>query len=463
LPRTLHVDEPTPHVDWSAGDVRLLTEAVEWPESDRPRRAAISSFGVSGTNAHTIIEQAPPAPAEQAPAVPAPAQLPWVLSARTSDALRDQARRLLDFVEDGTSPADVGFSLATTRSALRHRAAVIGESCDDFRRGLERLAAGMPSPGVVQGRPGGKVGFLFSGQGSQRIGMGRELYAAFPVFADAYDEVCARLDAPVDVDAESLHRTGCAQPALFAVEVALFRLLESWGVRPDYVAGHSVGEIAAAHVAGVLSLDDAVRLVSARAALMQALPAGGAMVAVQAAEDEVLPYLTDGVGIAAVNGPRSVVVSGAEDVVVAIGEAFREQGRRTSRLKVSHAFHSPLMDPMLEEFAEVVRGLSYGEPRIPVVSNLTGRLAEAYTPEYWVRHVREAVRFSDGVRTLHGLGVSMFVEIGPGGVLSGLAQGCADDIVTVPVLRADRPERLAVVTALAHLHTHGGSVDWSSF
>ncbi|WP_206281744.1 type I polyketide synthase [Streptomyces agglomeratus] len=463
LPRTLHVDEPTPHVDWSAGDVRLLTEAVDWPESDRPRRAAISSFGVSGTNAHTIIEQAPPAPTEKATAVPAPALLPWVLSAKTSDALRDQARRLLDFVEDGTSPADVGFSLATTRSTLRHRAAVIGESCDDFRRGLERLAAGMPSPGVVQGRPGGRVGFLFSGQGSQRIGMGRELYAAFPVFADAYDEVCARLEAPVDVDAETVHQTGCAQPALFAVEVALFRLLESWGVRPDYVAGHSVGEIAAAHVAGVLSLDDAVKLVSARAALMQALPAGGAMVAVQAAEDEVLPYLTDEVGIAAVNGPRSVVVSGAEDAVLEIVEVFTQQGHKSSRLKVSHAFHSPLMDPMLEEFAEVVSGLTFSEPQIPVVSNLTGRLAEAYTPEYWVRHVREAVRFADGIETLGDLGVTTFVEIGPGGVLSGMAQGCADDIVTVPVLRADRPERQALVTALAHLHTHGVSVDWSSF
>ncbi|QLE75754.1 SDR family NAD(P)-dependent oxidoreductase [Streptomyces rectiverticillatus] len=465
LPRTLHAEEPTPHVDWSAGDVRLLTEAVEWPETDHPRRAAVSSFGVSGTNAHTIIEQAPPAPAEEkTTAAPAPAiPLPWVLSAKSSAALRDQARRLLAFVKDGMSPADVGFSLATTRSALRHRAAVIGETCDDFRRGLGYLAAGMPSPGVVQGRPGGKAGFLFSGQGSQRLGMGRELYEAFPVFAEAYDEVCARLDAPVDVDAETLHRTGCTQPALFAVEVALFRLLESWGVRPDYVAGHSVGEIAAAHVAGVLSLDDAAKLVSARAALMQALPGGGAMVAVQATEDEVLPHLTDGVGIAAVNGPRSVVISGAEAAVLEIAEAFAQQGCKTSRLKVSHAFHSPLMDPMLDDFAEVVRGLTYNEPRIPVVSNLTGRLAESYTPEYWVRHVREAVRFADGIRTLHDLGVTAFVEIGPGGVLSGMAQTCLDEAVTVPVLRADRPERQALVTALAHLHTHGVPVDWSAF
>ncbi|MYU62725.1 acyltransferase domain-containing protein, partial [Streptomyces sp. SID69] len=186
------------------------------------------------------------------------------------------------------------------------------------------------------------------------------------------------------------------------------------------------------------------------------------MVAVQATEDEVLPYLTDGVGIAAVNGPRSVVVSGAEDAVVAIGETFRELGRKTSRLKVSHAFHSPLMDPMLEEFAEAIGGLTFDEPRIPVVSNLTGGLAEPYTPSYWVRHVREAVRFADGVRTLHELGVTRFVEIGPGGVLSALAQGCADDIVTVPTLRADRPEPYAITAAVGLLHTHGVSPDWQA-
>ncbi|MFJ9927514.1 type I polyketide synthase [Streptomyces misionensis] len=461
LPRTLHADEPSPHVDWSAGAVRLLTEAVDWPETGRPRRAAVSSFGVSGTNAHTILEQAPPTPFEEP--TTGPALVPWVLSAKTGTALHDQARRLLAFLDDGTSPADAGFSLATTRTALRHRAAVIGETLDDFRHGLRCLTDGTPSPTVVQGRPGGKVGFLFSGQGSQRLGMGRELYAAYPVFADAYDGVCARLDVPVDVDAESLHRTGCAQPALFAVEVALFRLLESWGVRPDYVAGHSVGEIAAAHVAGVLSLDDAVRLVSARAALMEALPRGGAMVAVQATEEEVLTHLSDGVGVAAVNGPRSVVISGTEAAVLAIAGDFARQGRKTSRLKASHAFHSPLMEPMLEEFARVVGGLVFNKPRIPVVSNLTGALVESYTPEYWVRHVREAVRFADGIETLHGLGVTTFVEIGPGGVLSGMAQGCLEDVVTVPVLRAERPERSALVTALAQLHTCGVPVDWKVF
>ncbi|MER6614472.1 type I polyketide synthase [Streptomyces xantholiticus] len=467
LPQTLHVDEPTPHVDWSAGAVQLLNEAVEWPAGEAPRRAAVSSFGISGTNAHVIVEQAP-VTVEQSPTSAPDAVVPWVLSARSEAALRAQAERLLSLSDVDTDtdlqPADIGYSLATTRSSMEHRAAVVGESRDELLEGLRALAAGSASARVVAGEPGagGKVGFLFSGQGSQRIGMGRELYAAYPVFAAAYDEVCARLDASVDVDAETLHQTRCTQPALFAVEVALFRLLESWGVRPDYVAGHSVGEIAAAHVAGVLSLEDAATLVSARAALMQALPVGGAMVAVQATEEEVLPHLTEQVGVAAVNGPRSVVVSGAEDAVTAIAEVFTQQGRKTSRLKVSHAFHSPLMDPMLEDFAEVVRGLSFNEPRIPVVSNLTGALAESYTPEYWVLHVREAVRFADGVQTLIDLGVSTFVEIGPGGVLSALVQACADDVVTVPVLRADRPEQQAVTAALAELHVHGVSPDWQA-
>nr|WP_190021503.1 type I polyketide synthase [Streptomyces hiroshimensis] len=481
LPQTLHVDRPTPQVDWSAGSVELLTEAAAWPETDHPRRAGISSFGISGTNAHVILEQATEPEAEEAagdeaggeaaaeePLLPRTSVVPWVLSGKTEEALREQAQRLLSSMDlAAASPADMGFSLAVTRSALEHRAAVTGADADELRAGLTGLAAGEPAAHVVTGRAEGargKTGFLFSGQGSQRIGMGRELYEAYPVFAAAYDEVCAELDAPVDVDAESLHQTGSAQPALFAVEVALFRLLASWGIRPDYVAGHSVGEIAAAHVAGVLSLEDAAKLVSARAALMQALPAGGAMVAVQATEDEILPHLSEQAGIAAINGPRSVVISGAESAVTAIAEVFAGQDRKTSRLKVSHAFHSPLMDPMLEEFAEVVRGLTFHEPQVPVVSNLTGRLAEAYTPEYWVRHVREAVRFADGVQTLHELGVTTFVEIGPGGVLSALTQGCLDDdaVVTVPALRADRPEPQAITLALGQLHTHGVSPDWQT-
>ncbi|WP_345597739.1 type I polyketide synthase, partial [Streptomyces marokkonensis] len=477
LPRTLHAEEPTPHVDWSAGEVRLLTEAVDWPESDRPRRAAVSSFGVSGTNAHTIIEQAPVAePAPVAPVEVTSATVPWVLSGKSEAALRAQAGRLLARTNaDGTGPSrtDIGFSLATARTFLEHRAAVVGDDHGRLTEGLRALAEGRPAPGVLVGRADtGRVGFLFSGQGSQHAGMGRELYEAFPVFAEAYDEVCAHLDRHLDrplrtvafgEDGEQVNRTAFTQPALFAHEVAVHRLLESWGARPDYLAGHSVGEIAAAHVAGALTLEDAAKLVTARAALMQALPGGGAMIAVQATEDEVLPHLTDGAAIAAVNGPRSVVVSGTEDAVAAVAAHFAQEGSKTSRLAVSHAFHSPMMDPMLEEFARVAGGLRFETPRIPVVSNLTGRLIDSYTPDYWVRHVREAVRFADGIATLGELGVTTFVETGPGTVLSGMAQTCLDGAVTVPTTRSGSPGPETVTDALARLHVHGVPVDWQAF
>ncbi|MFF9123939.1 SDR family NAD(P)-dependent oxidoreductase [Streptomyces sp. NPDC014889] len=484
LPRTLHVDRPSTHVDWTAGKVELLTENRPWPTApDRPRRSGVSSFGVSGTNAHVIVEQAPDTPAaqpEEAPAAPRTAGvLPWILSARSAAALREQAAALLVHLDTPGAPGalDTAYSLATTRAALEHRLAVVTDA--DGTTGREALTswlAGDPAPDAHEGQPVGRTrsAFLFSGQGAQRLGMGRELHARFPVFAEALDHVLDLLDEELGAslgdivwgDEEApLNETGCTQPALFAVEVALYRLVESWGITPDFVAGHSVGEIAAAHVAGVFSLEDACRLVAARAGLMQALPGGGAMVAVEATEDEVLPLLTEGVAVAAVNGPTSVVVSGEEGATLAVAEKLAERGRRTSRLRVSHAFHSPLMDPMLEDFRAVAETLSYDEPRIPVVSNLTGTVAtdgQLTDPEYWVRHVREAVRFADGVRALAEAGADVLLELGPDGVLAALAQQSAT-AVTIPFLRKDRPEEHSAVTALARLHTAGVTVDWAAF
>ncbi|MFD8624388.1 type I polyketide synthase [Streptomyces hygroscopicus] len=502
LPKTLHADEPSPHIDWTSGAVSLLTEATPWPDVDRPRRAAVSSFGISGTNAHTIIEAADavqaPSPETGGEATGSPvgiAVVPWLLSGGSPDALSAQAGRLREF--DGVRTAhaddlaDIGYSLATTRSALPYRAVVVAEEPAQFRSGLDALAEGRNAATLIQGvaRTGHKTAFLFSGQGAQRLGMGRELYDAFPVFAQALDEVCAHLDVLLDrpltevmfaaegsADAELLNQTAFTQPALFAIEVALFRLLEHWGVTPDVVIGHSIGEVAAAHVAGVFSLEDACSLVAARGRLMQALPEGGAMVAVQAPEEEIVASLAGReaeVSIAAINGPTSVVIAGDEAAVLEIAGQWEREGRKTRRLRVSHAFHSPRMDGVLGDFRKVVEGLSFAPPTLSLVSNVTGTSADAdevCSPEYWVRHVREAVRFADGVRALEQLGVTSFVEVGPDGVLTAMAQDCltAEESVggpapsLVPVLRKDRPEIQSLTMALAELHVQGLTVKWDA-
>ncbi|MGW1229125.1 type I polyketide synthase, partial [Streptomyces sp. NPDC002530] len=464
LPRTLHAGTPSSHVDWSEGAVELLDRARPWAPGDHPRRAGVSAFGVSGTNAHVIIEEAPAAEEtpessqepEKAPGLTLPL-VPWLVSAKTAAGLADQARRLAAGTADADA-ADVGLSLATTRAALEHRAVVLGTDPDTLRAQLTDTL-------VPVAARGGRTGFVFSGQGGQRVGMGRELAAAFPVFAQALDEVCGHFDGLREVmfgDAEALKNTGWAQPALFAVEVALYRLVESWGVRPDYLVGHSVGELAAAHVAGVLSLADAALLVSARAGLMRALPSGGAMWAVRATADEVTPLLTDGVSLAAVNAPGQVVVSGTREAVEAVAARFTD--RQSRWLEVSHAFHSALMDPMLADFGAAAGELTYETPRIPIVSTLTGELNEEFSAAYWVDQVRGTVRFADAVARLKNLGVTRLLELGPDASLVGAVGEASDDTVSaVPLLRRDRPEGPAAVTALARFWAEGGTVDWTAF
>jgi 4-hydroxyphenylalkanoate synthase len=478
MPATLHVDVPSPRVDWSSGAVSVLTEARGWPADGRPRRAGVSSFGISGTNAHVILEQAPVEVSESTGGESGLSVLPWVVSGRSAEALSAQAGRLLAHVQADRrlDPVDVGCSLAR-RSVFEHRAVVVGADRQALMAGLAGVAGGEPGAGVVMGRAGsaGKTVVAFPGQGSQCIGMGQELYGQLPVFAEAFDVVADELDRHLRLplrrvvwgtDGGLLDSTEFAQPALFAVEVALFAVLRRWGVHPDFVMGHSVGELSAAYVARVLTLADAAMLVVARGRLMQALPAGGAMVAVGAGEHEVVPLLGEGVGIAAINGPESVVISGAQAAVSAIAQRLAAQGRRVHRLAVSHAFHSPLMEPMLEEFARVAARVEAREPQIAVVSNVTGELAGADcdfgSAQYWVDHIRRPVRFADSVRHLQTRGATHFIEAGPGsGLTASIEESLASaEAVVLSVLGKDRPEAASVMGAAGQLFTTGVRVDW---
>ncbi|MFE0176327.1 SDR family NAD(P)-dependent oxidoreductase [Streptomyces sp. NPDC059002] len=482
LPRTLHVDAPSDQVDWTAGAVELLTEARPWEAGDRPRRAAVSSFGISGTNAHVVIEEfAEPEAESTEPAQVPPSKTPAVvalpLSARSPEALRGQAERLRELT--GAAPADLGLALATTRGTHPHRAVVVAADADETATALAALAHGTRAPGhlVTGSVTEGGLAFLFSGQGAQRTGMGRDWYDTYPVYAEHFDRTAALFDKHFELplaevvfgdDAKTLERTAYTQAALFTTQVALYRLLESFGARPDWLAGHSIGEFAAAHVAGVWSLQDAVTAVAARGRLMQALPEGGAMIAVPAAEDEVLPLLDARMSIAAVNGPRAVVVSGDEDAVTELAAGFTG----TRRLHVSHAFHSPRMDPMLEEFRQVMAGITAAEPSVPIVSTRTGAVAapgELASADYWVRHVRDTVRFADAVTTLAAQGADTFLELGPAAVLSAMGPDCVDgtaeegaDVAFVPAARKDVAQVPGLLAALGVIHTRGADINWAA-
>ncbi len=514
LPRTLHVDRPSSKVDWSAGAIELLSEAIDWPDHGEPRRAGVSSFGVSGTNAHVIVEQAPlvgglpgehaARPPAMAPVVIDPAAIeaagaiPWMVSGRTAAALAGQLSRLVEWAgsDTGADALDIGLSLAR-RTAFERRGIALGADRAELLAALaaETTDEAPPAGAFLTGAATtGGTAFLFTGQGAQRVGMGAELYRDSPVFRGAFDEVCELLAEDLGHSLREvvfggavgglLDQTMFTQAALFALEVSLFRVVHALGVRPDFLIGHSVGEIAAAHVAGVFSLQDACRLVSARGRLMGALPEGGAMVALQASEGEAVG-LIDGhdarVALAAVNGPAAVVISGDEQVVEELASTWRAAGRKTRRLRVSHAFHSPRMDAMLEEFSRVAGTISYAEPQLTVVSNVTGRALTtelACSAEYWVRHVREPVRLLDGVRWLREAGATRFLELGPDAVLAAAVQDCLDpepamgaeaamgepesaaSFGVVAAMRRERPETATLVRALSELWVRGESVDW---
>jgi acyl transferase domain-containing protein len=487
LPKTLHADKPSPHIDWSSGAVRLLTEPVPWHADGRLRRAGISAFGLSGTNAHVILEEAPPgaAPARSGSRILPPA-VPVLLSAKTSAALQAQAAQVHAHLaaHPELELVDLAYSLATTRTQFEQRAAIVAGERAGLLQGLQALAHGNAAAGLQLGRGKGqgKLALLFTGQGSQYPDMGRGLYRDFPIFRAAYDALCARFDRllpqplrdVVFADGPTLlNQTLFTQPALFALEVALFRLLEAWGIKPDLLLGHSIGELAAAHVAGVFSLDDACTLVAERARLMQALPAGGVMVSLQASEAEVRALLSgreQHAAIAGINGPLSTVVAGDEAAVFDIVRHFEQLGRKATRLAVSHAFHSPHMDGMLDAFARVANTLTYHPPRLPVVSNLTGWLAgdALCSPDYWVRQVRRAVRFADGIHTLQTQGVTTFLEIGPQGVLAGLAQACVAEeqlerCAFATALVKGRPAAETLMGALATLQVRGHALDWHAW
>ncbi|HEX6687990.1 MAG TPA: type I polyketide synthase, partial [Solirubrobacterales bacterium] len=447
IPASLNFRQPNSEIPLEALGVRVQDSHGAWPHEDRPLIAGVSSFGMGGTNCHLVLEQAPAAEpaAADPPTEPLPGPIPLALSAKAEPALAEAAERLATHLQadPDLDPTDIAYSLVTTRSAFEHRAVVLGKDREGLLASLTALAEGTPSADVLSGRAkDGKLAYLFTGQGSQRLGMGKELHETDEVFAKAFDAVCEQLDPHLETPlkelifakgkkaAAKLEDTTYAQPALFAIEVALHEALAERGLKPDLLAGHSIGELAAAHVAGVFDLADAAKLVAARGRLMGALPAGGAMAAIEASEEEVSESIAGKeaeLSIAAINGPRSTVISGAEEAVEAIRSYWKEQGRKTKRLAVSHAFHSPLIEPMLEEFAEVAESLAYSEPQTPIVSDVTGEVLgqeQATDPAYWVSHVREPVRFADAIATLQAQGTSAYLELGPDPVLCAMAREC---------------------------------------
>ena len=488
IPRQMHFHTPNPYIEWDAFAIEVPTTSQPWPGAGSVRRrvAGVSSFGISGTNAHIIVEAAPPLPPANATPYLERSRHLLTLSAKNSVALHALAAHYLAHVQCHPE-LDLGnlcYTAAVGRNHFTHRLGIVAESVAALQTSLHAFLKGNDAPAIIRGRVAHtppRIAFLFTGQGAQYVAMGRDLYATQPTFRTTLEQCDALLrphlgESLLDVlypqNGEQGHRridrTCYTQPALFALEYALAKLWQAWGVQPDVLIGHSVGELVAACVAGVFSLEDGLKLIAARGHLMDALPQDGEMVALmtdeRTARQAITPYLAE-VSIAAVNGPQSVVISGRRKAVRVLVEQMTAQGIKSRRLTVSHAFHSPLVEPMLEAFHQVAASITYHQPRLPLVSNVTGTLAgaEVLTPAYWVRHVREAVRFADGVTTLLEQGSDIFLEIGPHPTLLGMAgqHGGTGQIAMLPSLWNGQHDWQQVLASLAELYVRGAALDWN--
>ncbi len=500
IPPHLHLKNPNPHIPWHQLPIVVPTSPTPWQRSEQPRIAGISAFGISGTNAHIVLEEATlevksqKSKGKSEEFLERPLHL-LTLSAKTETALAELVGNYHNYLENhvgtfhGKSLPDICYTANTGRSHFNHRLAVIAADKTELSTKLSDRAAGKDITGIFDGKlpnttTSPKIAFLFTGQGSQYVNMGRKLYETQPIFRQTLDQcnqiLSSFLEKPLlDVlysDSENgkenslLDQTAYTQPALFSIEYALAQLWKSWGIKPDIVMGHSVGEYVAACIAGVFSLEDGLKLIATRGRLMQELPSGGEMVSVLASEslvnEAIAPYSSQ-VNIAAINGPESIVISGVGEAIQAICDSLSEKGVKTKPLQVSHAFHSPLMEPMLAEFAVVAKELTYTQPQIDLISNVSGKLAtaEIATPEYWVNHIRQPVRFTQSMETLDQENYRLFLEIGPKPILLAMGRQCLPENVGswLPSLRPPQDDWQQILTSLGQMYAQGVTVNWSEF